>query len=758
MRKTRISALSVSARLPSFAIFAVTLATPALVWAQEGDAPTAEKDNKAAEKVEKSGKKVDGEAGPAAGDQKSQSEEPPKAPTVEGVPEGNPADENTGAGEMTDDGENAGGALGEGTEPTESTGQDSNGNFSGEAGTNTGAALPNSSLSTAFGAFPNPAPEGAPSDTTTKEQPEEARKDQIFAEDWWSHTRPTLELHGNFRVRPQMYHNFSLNRIDTPESALWPRPLDDYYTDLQNGEHGVMGCTPDEAKTGNSDDPLDANQGCISHTQAGANMRFRVEPTIIISDNLRVSSQIDFLSNLVMGSTPAGKSNFPAESGGYAVSPGSGYRPNSATTSSASSPVSGVNSLQDAITVRRAWAEYETPFGQLKFGRMADHWGLGILRNAGDDIDGDEQSTVDRIAFFTGLPSKGLYVGGAWDFMDEGPTSAAFTVEGAQPYDLSQRDDLSRMNLMLFRKMDPQLERLALAKGKVVVNGGLYLTYEYQRLANDFSGNSATCSNGAAALDCQPGEAAQRTVRRGFKMVTPDLYGEIKYKKFYAGIEAVTNQGKFDSLAAGDTPDNDDEGWRVNQWGFAGEIEQRLVEDKLKLGFYYGWASGDGDVNSLVPDESIQEQIGDNRIQTFRFHPGYRIDLILNRSLLSRVQGSYYFKPMAEYDFIRKATGMKVGGRAEAIWTRASNFLQTPGHQRDLGIELNGTVYYQSKDGVQNDREELTGGFYSMLQYGVLFPLSGLGYLQNQSEDNVGTDDLKLKPAQTVRAFMGVAF
>jgi uncharacterized protein (TIGR04551 family) len=766
MRKTRISALSFPASFSSLAVVVSALAISPDVWAQKSETPTPEKKpDQTAQPPEKTAVQAPDKAVPPTGATAAEANKDLKVlgPVDDGQVERAEAAGSEGPveGEAPDvsPSEEVGSEVdGGGQEESEveggfSTGQESN----------SGAALPEPSSNTAFGAFPNPVPSEAAPSAATSEAPKEVRNDQVFAEEWWSHTRPSLELHGNFRVRPQMYHNFSLNRIDSPASALWPRPLDDYYPDLNGEYHGAQDCTPDEAKTGDSDDPADAKEGCISRTQAGANMRFRIEPTIVISDNLRVSSQIDLLGNLVMGSTAQGSANFPAATGsGYEVSSGSGYRPVSASTNSAASPVSGVNSLQDAISVQRAWAEYETPFGQLKFGRMADHWGLGILRNAGDDIDGDQQSTVDRIAFFTGLPSMDLYVGGAWDFMDEGPTSAGFTVEGGQAYDLSQRDDLSRMNLMIFRRMDAQLERLALAKGKVVANGGLYLSYQYQRLANDVSGAGAICGgeNGANALGCQPGEAAGGISRRGFKMVTPDLYGEIKYKKFYAGLEVVTHQGKFDSLAIGTSsvPEGDEDGWRINQWGFAGEIEQRLVEDKLKLGFYFGWASGDGDVNNLIPDQSIQEQIGDDTISTFRFHPGYRVDLILNRHLLSRVQGSYYFKPMAEYDFIRNATGMRVGGRAEAIWTRASNFMQTPGHQRDLGIELNGTVYYQSKDGVQNDRDDLEGGFYSMLQYGVLFPLSGLGYLEDQTADDLGTDELKLKPAQTVRAFLGVAF
>ena len=198
-----------------------------------------------------------------------------------------------------------------------------------------------------------------------------------------------------------------------------------------------------------------------------------------------------------------------------------------------------------------------------------------------------------------------------------------------------------------------------------------------------------------------------------------------------------------------------DDGWRINQWAVATEIEQKLVEDRLLLGFYFGWASGDGDVEGLVPPTGGDQQIGDRSFDTFRFHPGYRVDLILNRNILTRVQGSYYFKPMAQYDFIRKDTGMRLGGRAEAIWTRASNYMQAPGHEADLGIELNASIYYQSKDGALNDDPELLGGLYAMMQYGVLFPLSGLGY---QDAQVVPSQYDGLQTAQMLRLFLGVAY
>ena len=45
---------------------------------------------------------------------------------------------------------------------------------------------------------------------------------------------------------------------------------------------------------------------CQDKTQARANMRFRLNPEIHITDNLRMMAQIDLLDNLVLGSTPEG--------------------------------------------------------------------------------------------------------------------------------------------------------------------------------------------------------------------------------------------------------------------------------------------------------------------------------------------------------------------------------------------------------------------------------------------------------------------
>lgn len=605
-------------------------------------------------------------------------------------------------------------------------------------------------------AWPQPGDSASETDKQDSKRPEakgEAEGDEVFAEDWWAHTRPMLEIGGYFRVRAELFHKFSLDRFDEPTETFWPRPADDGYFSGSE-EHGPSLCTDDESGRGSNDDPKNAKERCRNHTQSGANMRFRVNPQLLVSDNLRVMSQIDMLDNLVLGSTPEGYSNSPDTTGGYQVNPRDGYTPTSLDSRTQAPPSDGKNSTSDSIVVKRAWAEYSTPVGQLRFGRMPSHWGLGIFQNAGDGYDDDYQSTVDRLAFVTGFKAYDIYIAGAWDFAAEGPTSASFASPQEQPYDLAQLDDVDEYVLAVFRKRSPALERLDLAKGKIVLNGGVYFMYQQQLLANDRAG---TCDpDFAAALDCEAGEASNGYNRRGARMFIPDLWLQLKYKKFRFEAEAVTIQGKAESLETLDIGQSGSDEWRYRQYGVATEIEQKLVEDKLRLGFDFGWASGDEDVQGL----GSSDQLGDNTISTFRFHPSYRVDLILHRHLLKRVQGTYYFRPNVEYDFMRDSRGQKLGGGVAAIWTRADEFMQTPGHERDLGVELNASLYFQSKDGALNDDPTLMGGFYSMLQYGVFFPMGGMGYLSQDARElqNQAQVSPDLSSAQTLRLYLGVMF
>ena len=548
------------------------------------------------------------------------------------------------------------------------------------------------------------------------ERPESAEpQSDVFSEDWWGRTRPVLELHGYFRTRGELFHNFALGRHDNVGEALWPQPLDNTYTDKSGVEHAVKLCGSDPANM----------SACSDKSQATANLRLRLNPEIHISDNLRIMSQVDALDNLVLGSTP--ESSSP-------------YAPGAFFSQTQGSPTSGQNGLKNSIDVKRAWAEYVTPVGQVRFGRMPDHWGLGMVHNGGDGLDHDYQSTIDRIQFVTGLRALDLYVGASWDFVGSGPTAnqTGSEIYGGQPYNTGNLTNVDQWSAFVARRMNPELQRLALARGDVVFNLGAYAYYRKQLLDVAFGRtfDSTAADNGLE--------------RRGAQAFVPDLWLQVLWTKLRFEAEAAMSYGNVERFQAVQDA-------KIRQYGLTTQTEFRAVEDKLRLQFGFGWASGDPWVEGLSPRTSgLQPRWGSGPISTFRFNPAYQVDLILFRHILSRVEGAYYFRPSVEYDFLRSANGQKFGGGATIIWSRASEYLQTPGNRRDLGVEINLSIYYQAKVGSLNDNPEKVGGFYSMLQYGVLFPLGGLDYLAGQKTSLVSTWDTA--SAQTLRLFLGVAF
>ncbi len=579
---------------------------------------------------------------------------------------------------------------------------------------------------------------------------------EVFAEDWWKLSRPVFEFHGYYRVRSEFFHNFHIGRRD-PVKPLWPRPPDDDYIDADGDAHRVELC---------GDDPDPSNQeACDNNTQAGANMRFRLNPELHISDNVRIRAQVDLLDNIVLGSTPQGYANEPGLDGRYSVVARGGYSPTGAFATTAWSPSAGITSTKDSITVKRVWGEYSSPIGQLRFGRMPSHWGLGILANSGDGYDSDWQSTADRLMFITGVKAWDLYFGAAWDFANEGAISAALNEQDGQPYDLAQKDDVDQWVFVVMRRMNEQLARKALRDGHPVFNGGAYVVYRNQSLAND-----TTDPGTGASLGQGTDELSQGLVRRGAEVVIPDVWFQFRFDKFRFELEGVMLYGSLENTnrTAGSDFLNGrvegDDGWNIRQFGLATQTEYRAVEDRLKLAFGFGIASGDSDVDSIAPigNELQPQRTLDRTFSTFRFHPDYRIDLILWRHVLNRVQAAYYFRPSVDYDFFRDPDGQRIGGGATVIWSRASEFVQTPGHEHDLGVELNFKLYFQSKDGVLNDDPDKMGGFFTSIEYGVLFPLGGLGYLPGQvdayNEMPGVEEELDTETAQTVRWYLGILF
>ncbi len=599
-------------------------------------------------------------------------------------------------------------------------------------------------------------------------EPEPTPFDRVFADDWFATARPTFEIHGYYRVRSELFAHFDLGRRDEPSRALWPRPASDAYVDTSGTSHTVNLC---------GDDPMNP-EACSSFTQGGANTRLRIEPTLTVSDNIRAVAQIDLFDNLVLGSTPEGYTSRPSGSGGYEVQQSGGYTPIGAFAATQWAPSGGTSSLSDSIVVKRAYGEYVSPIGTFRFGRMPNQWGLGMMYNSGDGYDQDRGSTVDRIMIKSGIPGWELYFAGMWDFADEGVTggpfygcqessgsgSCASTELQAKRYDLIQSDDMYQWGLQVYRKRDPGLEKLDLAQGKVVVNGGAYGIYRNQALES------------VAPLGASSREVTDTLVRRGYEAFVPDAWAELKWKKLYIGVEAALVWGSIDNtnVRTGsnnfdnpDVPGDKADGWNLRQFGFAFESQWRAVEDRLRVDFGFGFASGDSDVEGInglgsgTSDEALgglDSQLTKNRtFSSFRFHPDYQIDQILFRRIMTRVQSAYYFRPGFAYDVMRKGDGQRAGGGLNLVWSRASEPVQAPGNAPDLGVELDAKIYYQGLGGTFDAQGNPKTGFYGQLDYAVLFPLDGLGYLPGERAA-LGEEATSLSVAHMLRLYMGIMF
>jgi uncharacterized protein (TIGR04551 family) len=544
-----------------------------------------------------------------------------------------------------------------------------------------------------------------------------------WQEDWVNDRRKLelVTLDGYLRVRPELFDKFDLGRGEDPAGySMWPR----------------------------------SSTAASERTNAGVNMRFRLDPTINVSEKVRIRAQVDALDNLVWGTTPDYAFSRNAANGYW-------YDLNDFSLfSNSQAPLrSGINSLQDSIALKRVWGEVSTPIGLLRFGRMGSHWGLGMLYNDGNGIDNDRGDTVDRISF-TAEPLAGFYITPMLDFNVEGRTSVRMP-EGGQPYDLSNLDDTQSFILAAARR-DTESERLnKLNAGQGVFNYGVHFTYRTQNadavdyLSQVFGNEGTNASQPSADW-----------VRRKANIFIPDLWAKFEMKDFRIEAEVAAILGSIENRALSGADANApgrNQSLYVYQFGGVLQGEYRFLNGDLEIGAEVGFASGDkaagfgnhprrkgsGAEGSTAPGdvEGPQYQCNssggctDNEITNFRFNPDYRVDMILYRELLGRVTDSLYIKPRANY---RITQGFDIF--AGVIYSRALFISSTPGvlvsgSDPNLGIELNGGVRYETED-----------GFFAQVQYGILFPLNGF------MKRDIGNQPVTLDFAQAVRGSLGIRF
>ena len=561
-----------------------------------------------------------------------------------------------------------------------------------------------------------------------------------------------FELDGYLRLRTDYMHQFGLGQGYTtvprqvgafPPYGLPPFPLPAEC--WSPSDPGAL--SPGDQNRTAPNNP----QGPCSHKSiGGANTRFRLQPTINVTDQVRVHGLVDVLDNTIMGSTPdtlAGIEgvNRPLNNGQPSDAPGGA--PSGFLNTGQYPPEVGANGFVSSIRAKRAWAEVDTEFGSIRFGRMPWHWGRGMFYNSGACPDCDVGTTVDRVMGLTTI--YGHQIAAAWDLGAQGPTTQQLTLgrndPSGYPYDLSQNDDVSQFMASITRIDSPVTLRERVDRGDIVINYGLQVAYRNQ--ANIVLPRTSTETPGATPPPVPqpqtPDELSHATYF-GAISVTPDVWFKLQYKALTIEFEGI---GVFGRIQRPGTLAADDQRLTLFQLGWVMASELRLYRDSFFVGLETGGATGD---QAEAPGQYlnyrwrfVQQPQGDHAIKDFHFSPDYHVDQIFFRHILGTVTNAIYVKPQAAYWFDLGNT-RALGLQGAAIYSMAQVPVSTPGNAMAYGLETNVGAGYR------NTAE----GFYAGFTWGVFFPLGALNRPANLWPE--GFEDANV--AQILRIYMGVKF
>jgi uncharacterized protein (TIGR04551 family) len=484
-----------------------------------------------------------------------------------------------------------------------------------------------------------------------------------------------VELDGYFRVRGDTLYDLDLDRGPTPSGqVLFPVPLDD-----PNGQ-----------------------------TLYQADMRLRTDIHLYApGGTVAAHVRLDVLDNLTLGSTPAG------------------------------TPISAVGqrAIDDAIHLRRAWAEVLTPFGVIAAGRMGNQFGLGMVANSGDCIDCDGGDVADRILFAT--PLLGHVWAVSFDISSTGPTTPRNA--GFRVVDVTPTDDVRTVNFALMNVHSDEARQRRHDAGRTTFEYGAFLSYRWQN--GDVPASYLTLAQPVVP-------SAAQVVPRGLAAYAADVWFRVQSRDFRVEFEGAFLYARIaqPSLVPGLLYRD---AITATQLGAALQTDF-LMPEVFSFGLDAGYASGDSapGFGAFPRLGQAAPQPGDldgpqanppyhNTVDNFRFSPDYRIDRILFREIIGTVTDAVYVRPHARVRMFDEPFGtMEL--HAIAIGSFAVFAESTPGGQNPLGIELDPSLYYRTRE-----------GFFAALDYAVLFPLAGL--------DNPDLG-LKAQPAQLVRLRLAYMF
>ena len=495
-----------------------------------------------------------------------------------------------------------------------------------------------------------------------------------------SERMPFFEHHGYFRTRLNVFGNYDLDTRGTSPVAV---PLDSKHRGAAQQEHISM----------NDED-----------AHLGANIRFRYQPEIHISESIRIASSFDIMDNFVLGTSPNGlRTNWGSDS---------------FFTFNGAEPVNSKNFGQNAISVKSLYGEADTLIGTFRAGRIPAHWGLGIIYNVGGVykrdqqqiegkgwkcIDCDSSDAIDRVEWQIRDPFFDfLYLAFSWDFVNSGLASYNLQQDSlGQSFDLAETDDVLQFTLSLFDRPISQqaVDERARALYETrhwTYDWGVLFSYRSQEKAPEIE--TQQMGDGVSSTyDLYNKDATAYVIDLWARFFVPcPKEVTLRLETEFVG---VFGDVKLDRNADGQSRD-------ITQIGFAfeGEVWWRDLITGLKTGI--AWAddmvySGHPVIDQLdvVPMGSI-----------LRFDPNYAIDQIMFRELMGGINNAWYLNLYGEYKFpiSMPQYTTSLGARLDLSTATAMVQEATPGDAKWYGFEAGAKLFYDESD---RFRFEIGAGF-----------------------------------------------
>lgn len=502
---------------------------------------------------------------------------------------------------------------------------------------------------------------------------------------------PYVEYHGYFRFRPDLISNGHLGIVGQRNGDTTGRP------------YGTSAILPPLSLWESNNDPVTNPQASkVGRSReedsiAGASIRFRLQPTIHVSEDVRIAATFDIFDNYVLGSNPD-----------YA-----------GALKRADVPLAGfaMSSLPGTINVKEAYAEWKMMLGLLRVGRQASHWGLGIVANGGagdgwdlgrpttstggprrtwegNGYDNDYGNFADRVAFLTKIPKANLYVSLFYDYVANGLTALDATRYDGVVRDMDGSDDVRQYGFAIFQRpltqADADKRRTRLEdERKPGFDWGINYLYRTQDL--DIAG-----TKNPANLDVtQSGD--QKLMVRNARAHIADI--SLRYERRFSPLRRFVIEGELATILGSIEDTNTEPGQVVKNrtlqmWG--GAIKSAFQDEGMGYFLDLGIASGDdtGCFGVTPPpwqaDCSLATVTGkaNTTVSGMKFNRGFRVDSLLFRDVIGGVTNAIYAKPTVSINAYPWTQPEMLGLDLSVLAASAVDPKGTPSGEGFLGTEF----------------------------------------------------------------------